>query len=69
MPPDLDGFVAKAKKALGIFEEDFAGRSQLDRFSGTVEETGAIGLLELADLGADGGLRTEDFLAGAREAF
>jgi len=66
---DLNGFVAETKKALGVFEEDFAGRSQLDGFSGTVEEACAIGLFKLADLCADGGLRAENFLTGAREAF
>jgi hypothetical protein len=65
---DLNGFVAKAEKALGVFEEDFAGRSQLDGFSGAVEEARAIGLLELADLRAHSGLRTKHFLPGAREA-
>ena len=66
---DLNGFVAETEKTFGVFEEDFAGGSQLDGFSGTVEEAGAIGLFELADLGADGGLGAENFLAGAREAF
>ena len=63
----LDGFVAEAKEALGIFEENFAGRSQLDGFGGAVQETGPVGLFELANLGADGRLRAKNFLAGARE--
>jgi hypothetical protein len=65
---DLDGFIAEAEKSLGVFEKDLAGRSQLDGFSGTVQETGAVGLFELANLGADGGLRTKNLLSCAREA-
>ena len=65
---DLNGFVAEAEKALGVFEEDLAGGGQLDGFGGTVEETSAIGLFELADLCTDSGLRTKYFLACTREA-
>src|SRR4029077_598181 len=61
---DLDGFVAKAQKALGVFEQNFACRSQLDGFGGAIEETSAIGLFELADLRANGGLRAKNFLSG-----
>jgi hypothetical protein len=66
---DLDGFVAEAKKALGVVEENFTGGSQLDGFGGAVEETSTIGLLKLANLGADSGLGAENLLPGSREAF
>ncbi len=65
---DLNGFIAEAEKALGVLEKDFASGSELDGFGGAVEKSGAISLFELADLGADGGLRTEHFLPSAREA-
>jgi hypothetical protein len=65
---DLNRFVAETEKALGIFEEDLACGRKLDGFGGTVQETGAIGLLELANLRADSGLRAKNFLPCAREA-
>jgi hypothetical protein len=65
---DLNGFIAEAEKALGIFKEDFSRGSELDGLGGAVQKTGAIGLFELADLGADGGLRAKNFLPSAREA-
>jgi hypothetical protein len=65
---DLDGLVAETQKALGVFEKDFAGRRELDGLGGSVQKAGTIGLFELANLRADSGLRTENFLPGAREA-
>ena len=65
---DLDGFVAKAEEFFGIFEKNFTGGSELDGLGGAVEEFGFVGLFELANLGADSGLRAENFLARARKA-
>ncbi len=65
---DLNGFVAHAKEFFGVLEKNLAGGSQLDGLGGAVEEPGFVGLFELANLGADGGLRAKDFLARAREA-
>src|SRR5712692_612231 len=62
---DLNGFVAQAEQLFGILEKNFAGGSQIDGLGGAVEEAGFVGLFELANLGTDGGLRTEDFLACA----
>src|SRR6266478_5754929 len=62
---DLNGFVAHAEKLFGVLEENLAGGSQLDGLGGTVQEPGLVGLLELANLGANRGLRAEDFLARA----
>src|SRR4029077_11778376 len=33
---DLNGFVAQAKQAFGVIEEDFAGGSELDGLGGTI---------------------------------
>src|SRR6266446_4896326 len=65
---DLNRFVAHAKELFGVFEKNHAGGSELDGFGGAVEEPGFVGLFELANLGTDGGLRAEDFLARARKA-
>jgi hypothetical protein len=65
---DLDGFVAHAEELFGVLEKDDAGGSELNGLGGAVEETGFVGLFKLANLGADGGLRAEDFLARARKA-
>jgi hypothetical protein len=65
---DLNGFVAHAKEFFGVLEKNLAGGSQLDGLGGAVEEPGFVGLFELANLGTDGGLRAEDFLARARKA-
>ncbi len=62
---DLNGFIAHAKEFFGVLEENLAGGSQLDGLGGTVQEPGLVSLLELANLGANGGLRAEDFLARA----
>src|SRR6266852_2953780 len=62
---DLNRFVAHAKELFGVFEKNHAGGSELDGFGGAVEEPGFVGLFELANLGTDGRLRTEDFLARA----
>src|SRR5216684_374277 len=64
---NLDGFITETQKFFGIIEQDLAGRRQLDGFGGAVEELGTVGLFELADLRADGRLRTENFLPGARK--
>src|SRR5262249_53706689 len=53
---DLDRLVAQAQEAFGVVEQDFAGGCQLNGLGGSIEEFGAIGLFELANLGADGGL-------------
>jgi hypothetical protein len=65
----LNGFVAEAKKLFRVLEENLAGGSEFDGFGGAIEELGFVGLFELANLGADGGLRAKNFLASAREAF
>src|SRR6266436_9906626 len=62
---DLNGFVAHAEKLFRVLEENLAGGSQLDGLGGTVKEPGLVGLLELANLGANRGLRAKDFLARA----
>lgn len=64
---ELNGFVAKAEETLGVLEEDFAGGSELDGLGGAVQQAGAIGLFELANLRADSGLRAKNFLPGSRE--
>ncbi len=64
---DLNGFVTQAEELFGVLEENFTGGSQLDGFGGTIEEAGFIGLLELANLRADSGLRAENLLARARK--
>ena len=66
---DLDRFIAEAKETFGIVKENFASRGQLNGFCGTIEKFSAIGLFELANLGTDGGLRAENFLPRAGEAF
>ena len=53
---DLNGFVAQAKQAFGVIEEDFTGGSELDGLGGTIQEFGAISLLELTNLRTDGRL-------------
>jgi hypothetical protein len=65
---DLNGFVAHAKELFGVLEKNDAGGSELDGLGGAVEKPGFVGLFELANLGADGGLRAEDLLARARKA-
>src|SRR5712691_7385481 len=65
---DLNGFVAQAKQFFGVLEKNFTGRSQLNGLGRAVQEPGFIGLLKLANLRADGGLRTEDFLARTGKA-
>ena len=62
---NLNGFIAHAKELFGILEKNLAGGSQLDGLGGTVKEPGLVGLLELANLGANRGLRAKDFLARA----
>ena len=62
---NLDGFVAQAKQLFSVLEKNFAGGSQLDGLGGAVEKPGFISLFELANLGADSGLRAENFLARA----
>jgi len=64
---NLNGFVAHAQQLFRILEKNFTGGSQLDGFGGTVEEAGLVGLLELANLRTDSGLRAEYLLARARE--
>jgi hypothetical protein len=64
---DLNGFVTQAEELFRVLEENFTGGSQLDRFGGTVKEAGFIGLLKLANLRADSGLRAENLLARARK--
>src|SRR5882724_785828 len=59
----LNGFVAHAKKFFGVFEENFAGGSQLHGLGGAVEKAGFVRLFELANLGADSGLGAKYFLA------
>src|SRR5215469_18368316 len=62
---DLHRFIAKAEKPFGIFEQDFTGGSEFYGLGGAVKKFGPVGLFELANLGADGGLCAENFLAGA----
>ncbi len=62
---DLDGFVAQAKQFFGVFEKNLTAGSQLDGLGGAVEKPGFIGLFELANLGANSGLRAENLLARA----
>src|SRR5580700_3174577 len=66
---DLHGFIAQAEKAFGVVEENNAGWRQLDGFRGAIQQLCLVGLLELADLCADGGLRAKYLLAGFRKAF
>ncbi len=65
---DLDGFIAHAEELFGVLVKNFTGGSELDGLGGAVEEAGFVGLFKLANLGADSGLRAEDFLARARKA-
>ncbi len=62
------GFVAQLFHAQGIVVEDLAGGSQLHGLARAIEQAVAILLLQLANLGADRRLRTENFFSGAREA-
>src|SRR5882724_12016056 len=64
----LNGFVAHAKKFLGVFEENFSSGSQLHGLGRAVEEPGLVRLFELADLRADSGLRAKYFLARTGKA-
>ena len=64
---DLNGFVAQAQQALGIFEENLTSRSEFDGLGGAIQEPGTIGLFKLADLRANSGLRAKNFLPGSRE--
>src|SRR6266404_2228172 len=65
---DLNGFVSQAEEFFGVLEKNFTGGSQLDGFGRAVQKPGFVGLLKLANLGTDGGLRAEHFLARARKA-
>ncbi len=65
---DLNGFVAHAKELFRVLEKHDAGGSEFDGLGGAVKEPGFVGLFELANLGTDGGLRAENFLARARKA-
>src|SRR5206468_1621831 len=62
---NLNGFIAQAKQLFGILEKNLAGGSQLNGLGGAVEKPGFISLFELANLGADSGLRAENLLARA----
>jgi len=62
------GFVAKSLQPQGVFVKNLTGRSELDSLAGAVEESVAVFLFQLANLGADSRLLTKNFLAGAREA-
>src|SRR4029077_9398020 len=64
---DLNRLVAHAQQLFRVLEENFTGGSQLDGLGGAVEEAGFIGLLELANLRTDSGLRAENLLARARK--
>ena len=55
-------FFAQIFQPLGIFVKNLAGRSQLYRLAGAVEQAVAILLLQLADLRADRRLRAENLL-------
>ena len=61
------GFITQLQQAFGVGEQDAAGGRERHVLAGAVEEAIAIVLLKLADLGAHGGLRTENFLSGTRE--
>jgi hypothetical protein len=65
---DLDGFVAEAEEFFSELVKNFTSGSKLDGFGGAIEEAGFVSLLKLANLGAYGGLRAENFLARARKA-
>ncbi len=65
---DLNGFVAHTEQLFRVLEKDFAGGSEFDGLGGAVKEPGFVRLFELANLGTDGGLRAENFLARARKA-
>jgi len=60
-------FLAQQFQALGIVVEDLFGGGKFYGLALAVEQAIAILLLQLADLGADGRLGTEDFLSSARK--
>jgi len=59
--------LAQLLHALGISEQYSAGGREADDFAGAVEELVAVFLLKLADLCANGRLRTKNFLPGTRK--
>ena len=68
----IDGVLGAATQVehlLGVSAEDLAGGGKGDAAAEALEEGGAQLLLELADLGADGGLRAIAGLRGLGEAF
>jgi hypothetical protein len=62
------GFIPETFQAQSVFIKDLSSGSELDGFAGPVEQSIAVFLLELTNLGADCGLRTKNFFTGAREA-
>jgi hypothetical protein len=60
-------FIAEILQAFGVFVEHLSGWGELYCFSRAVEQSIAVLLLQLADLGAYRRLGTENLLSGARE--
>ena len=56
-------FAAHIDQAHGVFEQRFPGGCQPDGLSSAIEQLFAVFLLQLANLGADGRLGAEQFLA------
>ena len=60
-------FAAHVHHAHRVFKQGFSRGGQPHGFASAVEKLFAVFLFELADLRADGRLRAEQFLSGARK--
>ena len=58
-------FIPHLQQPLSVSKQHSARGREGDIFAGAIEQTVAVFLLQLTNLGADGGLGAENFLAGA----